>query len=79
MSDNANIQNDPPTEIGRWLVRCMETDYEWEPVILTMSERGIMVHDQHIGRTLLEHYHNGLTDVEWMRPLMSDHIRETKK
>lgn len=65
-------QSTKPTEPGTWLVRCMEGDYEWEPVLIEQGQRGsfrgLIVHCPHIGPTPLDYYHDGLTDIEWQRP-----------
>jgi hypothetical protein len=46
----------------------MESDYQWEPVIIANGKHGLTVHCPHLGPTLLDHYHGGLTHIEWRRP-----------
>jgi len=63
-----NKLSDKPTEAGIYLVRCMESDYQWESVIVTRNPRGLVVHSSDLGPTDLDDYHNGLTEIEWKIP-----------
>jgi len=57
-----------PTDTGIYLVRCRESDYQWESVIVTRNPRGLVVHCLYLGPTDLDRYHDGLTEIEWKVP-----------
>lgn len=56
-----------PTTEGLHLVSCEENDGEWETVNLFWHKGLLMVDDPHIGQCMVEHYHNGLTNIEWRK------------
>jgi hypothetical protein len=62
------IKKSKPTETGLWLVRCMESDYRWYPVIIANSRNGLIVNFPHSGSMLLDAYHNSLAEIEWRQP-----------
>ncbi len=59
-------REDKPTVPGHYLMRSMETDDEVEPVVIYRHKKGfLMVDDPHLGPTILDAYHDGLTNLEW--------------
>lgn len=60
-----------PTDPGRYLLRCGESDFEPEEVIVTREHRSggdfLIVDCPHLGKTDLPHYHDGLTEPSWKK------------
>lgn len=60
-----------PTEPGRYLLRCGESDFEPEEVIVTRERRSggefLIVDCPHLGKAALPQYHDGLTDPSWKK------------
>jgi len=55
-----------PDKPGTYLIRCMETDYEWSKVEVYRQDGILKVDCPDLGRGyFLQHYHDGLTDVKW--------------
>ena len=77
MGMNSNPwQTTPPTEPGRWEMRCDETGQE--PQAVTIFSRGgeLWVRDLHVGTNPLAHYHYNLCSIQWRQiPLQPDQER----
>lgn len=56
-----------PTETGLWLVKSFELG-DWKPIIITKSERGLIVNDFYLGPMLLDEFHSRMIDIQWKRP-----------
>lgn len=61
-------QKEMPDSVGHWYMRCDETDFKTSSVEVFMKSGYWMVDDHWgIGEAGLEHYHSGLTDIEWCK------------
>lgn len=59
-------QKEIPNSLGLWHLKCFETDYAPDVVMLYLGLDGvIMADDPHLGAIALDHLANGLTDVWW--------------
>lgn len=58
---------DMPDTVGLYLFRCDETNGEPDPVAITRRAGHLTVHDEHLGKTLLTSFHDGLSNPEWLR------------
>jgi len=54
-----------PESQGLWFYKCMENDYQYEPCAIIMKDGYLSISEQGLGETILEHFHNGLTDLTW--------------
>lgn len=57
---------DKPTLPGLYKIRCGETDGKEYFVAITQRKNILIVHDQYLGETMLESFHDGLTSLEWL-------------
>lgn len=56
-----------PNKVGLWLYICDEIDYIPEYAAITMENNSLMVHENGLGMTPLDIFHNGLINLMWKR------------
>ena len=60
-------QETAPTEVGNWLMKCDETDFDIEQVKVESMRGELWAVDCAIGSLPVAMYHDGLTDCTWKR------------
>ena len=60
-------QETAPTEVGDWLMKCDETDFDIEQVKVEFMRGELWAVDCAIGSLPVAMYHDGLTDCTWKR------------
>lgn len=63
--ENAEVIDIAPMFDGLWFMRCMENDYEWEPVAIYTSDDDVLFCDSIESEMPVEILHRGMTNTEW--------------
>lgn len=70
---SAEFTSAMPDSVGLWEFLCWENDGMPERCAITSSGDchdpavDFEVHSEHLGRTPLKHFHEGLTNIKWMK------------
>ncbi len=60
-------QREKPHSAGLYLYTCDDLEGEWEYAAITYSEGFYWVHEDWLGVTELDIFHDGLIDVGWQK------------
>lgn len=66
MSTN-NWSTECPTEPGTYQMRCMENNHQSERIKVSERDGELFAECPDLGTIPLSYYHEGLTEIEWMR------------
>lgn len=58
---------DQPKEPGRYMMRCMENDFEADAIRVFLDDGVLYAACPDLGTVPLESYHCGLTEITWKK------------